>query len=219
MNKQQRIKHGFVSLLYSMSASEQYLLLMISNQTKARNVLRFEGKIEVDVGEYQESINGLAEQPLLSDVVRGLLSKTVDLTDNQDWNLVPIFQEVGSCNNRNKIFIAFNQSLIPYLSEIEVTLNYDLKDAERVSGAEPNRFYSFISQYLDKGEVTFSLKELQKEFCGLHGLAYFTKYSAEAAVATINYARASIKVDLKTEDNPTEDNNPLFTFSVVKRYE
>lgn len=219
MNKQQRIKHGFVSLLYSLTVNEQYLLLMISNQTKVRNVLRFEGKIEVDVGEYQESINGLEQQPLLSDVVRGLLSKTVDLTDNQDWNLVSIFQEVGSCSSKNKIFIIFNQGLIPYLSEIEATLDYDLRGAERVSGSESNRFYSFISQYLDRSEVTFSLEELQKQFSGLHGLACFTRFSAGRAVENINNAKAGIKVELKIEDNPTEDNNPLFTFSVVKRYD
>lgn len=219
MNKQQRVKHGFVSLLYSMSACEQHLLLMISNQTKIRNVLRFEGKIEVGIASYKDCIKGLSEQSSLSEVARGLLNKTVDLSDDNEWNLLPLVQEVGSCHNRNKIFISFNQNLIGCLSDIESILSYDLKDAQRVTGASANQFYKFIAKYLNQGDVVFSLKELQEQFCGLHGLSYFTKHSVAANVTVINNARTSINIGYKMEDNPNEDNNPLFTFSVVKNYD
>lgn len=126
MKKHQRVKQAFNSLIQDIPISEQYLLLMISNQTKGRNVLRFEGKINIDAGDYKDFTKDVVSNAEVNSVIQGLSSRFLDLSDNENWHLIPLIQEAGSLKDKNKVFISFNQNIIACLPDIESTLAYTL---------------------------------------------------------------------------------------------
>lgn len=219
MKKQQRMKQAFVALLYDMSLGEQCLLLIISKQTKSGSVRDTEGKIGICEEDYLAFTKEFAPYATLNIAVRTLTARLLNAGNNVNWNLIPLVQEVSTCHREAKVFISFNPMLIPYLLEIEKTLNYDIHAAKKIRGSLANRFYALMSQYLNAGNVSFSLKELQEKIGVLSEVEYFSNYSIQSSIKNINDALTNIKIKYKMENNPSEEVNPIFTFSVVKRYD
>lgn len=219
MKQHKKTREAFITLLYSLSPNEKTLLCLISDKAKERKVLRFEGKIEVTAEDYARFYREGATYAALSLAAGMLLDRKINLSSNDDWQYQPLVQEAGSCQKQSKVFISFNPAIIPYLPEIECTLNYDLEDSKSIQGAEPNRLYKILAAYLNKGVFKHPLKE----FIANHYEDACTKdhgaITIENSIAVINSSNTRIKVDYKLEDNPSEEDNPLFIFSVVKRYD
>lgn len=219
MKDRQEVRRAFVTLLYGMSINEQSLLLMISNQEKSKKASRYEGRIEVSAEDYFNITEEAAPYATLSITIRRLSERVLNVGGGVDYNLISLIQEVGTHHREGKVFISFNPILVPYLSEIETTFNYDIYLAKKIKGSIANRFYAFISKYLGAGFVSFSLKELQEKMSGLNELEYFSDYSVRSATVAINDAHINIKIKYTMEDDPSEEVNPIFTFNVVKRYD
>lgn len=122
MKKQARVSKGFALLVAELSYGEQCLLLLVSQQSKQRNVLRFEGTIVIKGEDFDLLASRLSTDRVcdIKTASISLLNRVIDASEsNKSLHYIPLLQEVRLNNSTRCLAIQFNSQVVHVLGGIE----------------------------------------------------------------------------------------------------